>query len=157
MSFNQDHPSKKAIFLVKSLENWGGYDNFPHRNPTISKRCSHENTYNITWITWWSLFGDVMDENYHVITFISKYHCFKKAWNSYFCWHHQNCNHVYLKKLLKIQEKLKELQIMYQNPIYICISWCGKICWSAVKKCWCQKNSKDESRDLYIYFWIFFR
>ena len=45
---------------------------------------------------------------------------------------------------------------MYQNPIYICISWCSKICWFLVKKCWCQQNSRDVSRDLYI-FWIFLR
>ena len=45
---------------------------------------------------------------------------------------------------------------MHQNPIYICTSWCSKICWFLVKKCWCQQNSKDVSRDLYN-FWIFFR
>ena len=45
---------------------------------------------------------------------------------------------------------------MYQNAIYICISWYNKICWFTVKKCWCQQNSGGVSRDLYI-FWIFFR
>ena len=33
-----------------------------------------------------------------------------------------------LKKSLKTQKKLKELEIMYQNPIYICILWYSKIC-----------------------------
>ena len=58
--------------------------------------------------------------------------------------------------LLKTQVKLKELEITYQNPIYICISWCSKICWFPVKKCWCQQNSRDVSHDLYI-FWFFLR
>ena len=44
---------------------------------------------------------------------------------------------------------------MYQNTIYICISWYSKICWFPVKKCWCQQNSRSVSRDSYI-FWIFF-
>ena len=59
-----------------------------------------------------------------------------------------------VKTIIKDSEKLKELEIMYQNPIYICISWYGKICWFLVKKCWCQQNSRGLSRDLYI-FWIF--
>ena len=45
---------------------------------------------------------------------------------------------------------------MYQNAIYICISWNSNICWFPVKKCWCQQNSRDVSHDSYI-FWIFFR
>ena len=43
---------------------------------------------------------------------------------------------------------------MYQNPIYMCTSWCGKICWFLVKKYWCLQQSRNVSRDLYI-FWIF--
>ena len=45
---------------------------------------------------------------------------------------------------------------MYQYAIYTCISRYSKICWFPVKNCWCQQNSRDVSRDLYI-FWIFFR
>ena len=45
---------------------------------------------------------------------------------------------------------------MYQNPIYMCISWCSKICWFPMKICWCQQNSRDVSRGLYI-FWIFLK
>ena len=44
---------------------------------------------------------------------------------------------------------------MYQNTIYICISWCSKSCCFPVKKCWRQQNSKCVSRDSNI-FWIFF-
>ena len=36
LNLNQDHPSKKAIFLVKSLKKWG-YDNFSHRNAAVTK------------------------------------------------------------------------------------------------------------------------
>ena len=45
---------------------------------------------------------------------------------------------------------------MYQNAVYICISWYSKICWFSVKKCWCQQNSQSVSHDSYI-FRIFFR
>ena len=45
---------------------------------------------------------------------------------------------------------------MYQNAIYICISWYGKIGGFPVKKYWYQLNSRGVSRDSYI-FWIFFR
>ena len=38
-----------------------------------------------------------------------------------------------LKKLIKTQEKFKELEVMYQNLIYICIFWYSKICWFPVK------------------------
>ena len=44
---------------------------------------------------------------------------------------------------------------MYQNTIYISISWYSKICWFLVKKSWCQQNSSGVSRDSYI-FWIVF-
>ena len=54
-----------------------------------------------------------------------------------------------------IKTKLKELEIMYQNTVYICISWYSKICWSPVKKCWCQQNLRGVSLDSYI-FCIFF-
>ena len=39
--------------------------------------------------------SDVIDRIYDVITFISKDLYFKKAWGSYFCWHHQNFDPVY--------------------------------------------------------------
>ena len=51
LNLNQDHTSKKAIFLVKSLKNWG-CDNFYHRNATVTKLWSHDHIYNISWITW---------------------------------------------------------------------------------------------------------
>ena len=42
------------------------------------------------------------------------------------------------KQFLETQKKLKELEIMYQNAIFICISWSSKICRFPVKKYWCQ-------------------
>ena len=50
-NLNQDHPSKKVGFFVKSLSNWG-CDNFCHRNARVTKLWSHEPIYNIIWITW---------------------------------------------------------------------------------------------------------
>ena len=51
LNLDQDHPSKKAIFLVKSLQNWG-YDNVSHRNAIVTKLSSHGHIYNIIRITW---------------------------------------------------------------------------------------------------------
>ena len=62
----------------------------------------------------------------------------------------------FIKKIFKDSTKLKKLEIMYQNAIYICISWYHKICWFLVKKYLCQQNSGGVARESYI-FWIFFR
>ena len=43
---------------------------------------------------------------------------------------------TFTKTTSKTQEKLKELEIMYEIAIYICISWYSKICWFPVKKSW---------------------
>ena len=51
LSLNQDHPSKKVFFLVKSLQN-SSYDNFSHRNAKVTKLWSHNHIYNIIWVTW---------------------------------------------------------------------------------------------------------
>ena len=63
---------------------------------------------------------------------------------------------IFTKAIFRDSKKSKELEITYQNPIYICISWYSKICWFSVKKCRCQQNSRGVSRDSYI-LWIFFR
>ena len=60
-----------------------------------------------------------MDKNYDVITFISKYLYFKKV--AIFA----DIIKVLLfllKQFLKTLENLKELEILYQNAIYTCIS-----------------------------------
>ena len=41
-------------------------------------------------------------------------------------------NYLFIKK--KNWKKLKELEIMCQNAVYICFSWYSKICWLPVKK-----------------------
>ena len=51
LNSNQDRPSKKAVFLVKSLWNWG-YDNFSLRNARVTKILSHDHIYNIIRIIW---------------------------------------------------------------------------------------------------------
>ena len=60
--------------------------NFDHMNEQI---------YNIIGIMWWNILDEVINRNYDVINFISKYRHFKKAWGSHFCWHHQNHNQIY--------------------------------------------------------------
>ena len=46
-----------------------------------------------------------------------------------------------LKQSLKTQKNLKESEIIYQNAIYICISWYSKVYWFPVKKYWCQQKA----------------
>ena len=50
LNLNQDHRSKYVVFLFKFLSN-GGYDNFSHRNSRVTKLWSHDNIYNIIWLT----------------------------------------------------------------------------------------------------------
>ena len=56
LDLNQDHPSKKAVFLVKSL--WTGcYGNFSHWNAKVTKLWSHVQ-YNLNHVIkfcWWRL------------------------------------------------------------------------------------------------------
>ena len=63
-----------------------------------------------------------MDIDYGAITFISKDLHFKKGKSSQFCWYHQNCSHILLKQFLKTEEKLKEIEAIYENAIYSSIS-----------------------------------
>ena len=62
-----------------------------------------------------------MDRNYDVITLISKYLYFKEAGVAIFADIINEMKSFLSKKCLKTEEKLKELEIMYQNAIYICI------------------------------------
>ena len=71
--------------------------------------------------------ADIIDRNYDVITFIRKYLYFKKTEQLFFLTSSKLQPYL-LKLFLKTQKKLKELDIMYQNAIYICISRYGKIC-----------------------------
>ena len=41
--------------------------------------------------------------------------------------------------------------MMYQNTVYICISWYSRICWFPAKKCWFQQKSRSVSRDSYYF------
>ena len=66
-----------------------------------------------------------MDRKYDVITFISKYLFLRRTRVTIFT----NIIKIVtmfiktVKKSLKTQKKLRELEIMHQNAIYICISW----------------------------------
>ena len=59
---------------------------------------------------------------------------------------------MFMNNIFLDSKKLKELEITYQNTVYICISRYSKICWFPVKKYWCQQNSRGVSHDSYI-FW----
>ena len=50
-----------------------GYDNFSHRSARVTKFWSHDHIYNIICVTWWIFVDEVIDINYDVIAFISKY------------------------------------------------------------------------------------
>ena len=59
-----------------------------------------------------------------------------------------------LKQSAETQKKSKELEIMCQNAIYICILEYTKICYFPVKKY--QQNSRGVPRDSYV-LWMIFR
>ena len=61
-----------------------------------------------------------MDKNYDVITFISRNFIFNKA-EVVFLGDIIKLVTMLVKKILKTQEKLEELEIMYLSGIYICI------------------------------------
>ena len=39
---------------------------------------------------------------------------------------------IFIKKILKTQKKFKKIEILYQNTVYICITWYRKISWFSV-------------------------
>ena len=116
-------------FLAKFLLKWG-HENFFHRNDRVTKFWPYDRIYNTIWVQWESpIFADIIKI---LIVFIK------------------------IKKK-RLKKKWKELEIMYQNSVYDCISsWYTKICWFPVKKYWYQQKSRSVLSDLYIV-WIFFR
>ena len=82
LNLNQEHPSKKKVFLVKSSQNCS-YDNFSHKN-ALSNELSNElsNFGHMTTLQHFchemKFFGDLIDRNYGFIVF-SKYLYFKKV------------------------------------------------------------------------------
>ena len=50
-----------------------GYDNFSDRSARVTKFWSHDHIYNKICVTWWIFVDEVIDINYDVIVFISKY------------------------------------------------------------------------------------
>ena len=146
LNLNHNYPSRKVILLVKPLWNWG-YDNSSQRNVRVSKLYSHDHIYNMSNII--NFVAGIIDRNYDVITFILKYLYFKKTEQLFFLTSSKLQPYL-LKLFLKTQKKLKELDIMYQNAIYICISWYGKICWFLLKQLWFQQYSKSVLRHIFF-------
>ena len=60
---------------------------------------------------------------------------------------------IFLKTILKSKKKLKELEIMYQNAVYIFISWYSKTCWFPMKN---TNVSRTQGVIKRLIFWIFF-
>ena len=72
-----------------------------------------------------NFFSDVTDKSYGVIT--SKVFILRRPGIAILLTSSKLRPRL-LKESLKTQEKLEELEIMYLNGIYICISWYSKIC-----------------------------
>ena len=92
-----------------------------------------------------------MDRICDIFKFILKYLCFKKAWNSQFCWHRQNCN------LVKVNFKESSKVEKFRNNVLKCHLFLHFLIQQklliSVKKCWSQQNSRGVSHK----FWVFFR
>ena len=69
---------QKIVFLTKPLWNLA-YDNFSHINARVTALWSHDHIYNIIWVTWQNLVGNVINRNEDITAFISKYLYFKKV------------------------------------------------------------------------------
>ena len=69
-----------------------------------------------------------MDRNYDVITFFQKVFVFRRPGRAIFADIIKIVT-IFIKTILKLktQKKLEQLEIMYLNGIYICISWYNKI------------------------------
>ena len=74
-----------------------------YTNARVTTLWSNDHIHNIIWVIWQN-FVDVIDRIYDVIIFNSKYLYFKKDWGSYFCWHHQNFNHVFYNNLKRLKK-----------------------------------------------------
>ena len=111
-----------------------------------------DHIYNTIWITLQSFVDDVMGRNYDVIT-IQNIFVLRRPRVAIFADIIRIIT-IFCKTIFKDLKMLKELEIIYENAIYIRVSWYRRICWSLVKNCWCELNARCESRVSYI-FWIF--
>ena len=82
--------------------------------------------------------------NCDIITFISKYRYFKEAWVAIFADIIKIIT-IFIKTISKDSRKVKRIRNYWYNKF-----WNNKICGFLVKKCWCQQNSEDLSRDSYF-------
>ena len=56
INMNQEHLSKKAVFLVKSLQNWGCATSLIE----MLELLKFEHIYKIIWVAWSNFVGDVI-------------------------------------------------------------------------------------------------
>ena len=78
--------------------------------PHLQHNLSHES----------NLVDDVVDRNYDVIIFILKKLYLKKTYSSHFCWHHQNCNHVY-QNIFKDSKNVKRISWLWHLLVNLCM------------------------------------
>ena len=91
-----------------------------------------------------------MDRSYDVITFYKTF-----IWRSPRVTNFADIIKIVamlLKHSLKTQKKLKEVEIMYWNAIYIYISGCSRICWFPVKNAYVSRT-QGVCHMIDIYFW----
>ena len=112
---------QKMVFMVKFLWNWG-YHNFFHRNARVTKLWSHDQIYNIIWVTFLvapillvAPWRETMTCNLHFEIPILRR---PRVANFSEIIKFQLC-------LLKQPLKTQKLEI-YENAIYIFISWYDK-------------------------------
>ena len=79
----------------------------------------------IFWFTWQNFVGGVMDRNYDIINFIWKKSTLRRPGVGIFADIIKIVT-IFIKTISKISRKVKELEIMYQIAIYVCISWYSK-------------------------------
>ena len=91
-----------------------------------------------------------MDRNYDVITFFQKTFILRRPRVAIFADIIKIVTMftILLKQSLKFQEKLEEIEIMYLNEIYICISWYS---WFPVKNADVTRTQWGVSRDSYSF------
>ena len=127
LDLNQEHPSKRAFFLVKFLSKWSY--NFSQRNAKVTKLWSHDHIYNAVWVTWQNFVVNVFDKSYGAIIFL-----LSRPRVAIFAYTVKIVT-MFVKKIFIDSKKFKKLEILYQNAVYICISWYSKISRSLVKQC----------------------
>ena len=91
-----------------------------------TKLWPHEHIYNIICVTRWNFIGDVMDIIMRSYILFQNIVSLRRSGMAVFADIIKIVT-MFIKTIFK-DSKLKELEVMYQIPTYICISWYSKIC-----------------------------